>query len=603
LSKIEAGKLELQSEPFDVTFTVESAVDVVAHRAAEKGLELICSVDLATPRWVCGDAHRLRQVLVNLLGNAIKFTETGEVVAGTRVEAQGDCPECITFFVSDTGIGIPKDRQAAVFESFTQVDGSITRKYGGTGLGLTICNQIVHCMGGTTRLESEVGKGSIFSFTVSLPVGEAPEQPHRTMGQASNSPGLDDRRMLIVDDNATNRRVLQLMLESWGVQPCSASNAEEAYRILREAKSAGRPFDLTLLDVQMPEVDGLEVARTIRSDPTLGTPKILFLSSLGTAREFDPQNESHCDGCLTKPIKQSALMDTLMKLMSNDESPGPDNVTSKEPAQSAVDQAHTSSERRSVLLVEDNAVNRRVATGLLRKLHCAVTETENGERAIEMLQNQVFDLVFMDVQMPVMDGFEATRKIRSDARWGDLPIIAMTAHAMTGDRERCLDAGMSDYVSKPVRIDSISEILHKWCPTPGTSKGDHLSVASVDRVEVPPTVLDVAVALTNLGGDEVLYCEVVEAFAESLPAQMEQLRLAVAERDTTGVRVAAHTLKGSASNVGAVRTSELAMELEQRATRTDGTDLASGVSELEAGVDELRVAIARFLDRRVDADA
>ena len=399
------------------------------------------------------------------------------MAVGTRFESHGDSPESITFFVSDTGIGIPKDRQAAVFESFTQADGTITRRFGGTGLGLTICKQIIQCMGGHIQLESEVGKGSTFSFTLSLPLGEAAEQPCRTT--PINSPRFDQKRLLIVDDNATNRRVLQLMLESWGIQPFAASNAKEAYGLLRKAKRDNQPFDLVLLDVQMPQVDGLEVARTIRADAALGRPKILLLSSLGTVREIDPRNDSQCDACLTKPIKQSSLMDTLLKLLSDDHSLGHDNVKNHEPVRSDVAQADTSSEQFGVLLVDDNAVNRRVATGLLRKLHCAVTEAENGEQAIEKLEKQSFDLVFMDVQMPVMDGFVATRRIRSDARWVDLPIVAMTAHAMTGDRERCLEAGMSDYLSKPVQMDAITEIIEKWCTSLRASSVDGSSEAQL----------------------------------------------------------------------------------------------------------------------------
>lgn len=458
LSKVEAGKLELESAPFDVALTIESAADVVAHRAAERSLELICSIDPATPRWVRGDAQRLRQVLVNLLGNAIKFTEQGEVVIGTKLASRTDSDASIRFYVSDTGVGVPTDRQDAIFESFTQADGTITRRYGGTGLGLTICKQIVHCMGGHIGVESEVAQGSTFSFTLQLSTCDPPASLHRNHDGQWTSSSLASRRVLIVDDNATNRRVLQLMLESWGVRPALASCAREAYGILREAASDNRPIDVVLLDVQMPDVDGLEVAERLHSDATLGRPKILLLSSLGTAREVDPHRASHWDACLTKPAKQSSLLDTLQNLLAGD----PPQIRASTRALTVDDGVPF--RRRRALLVEDNAVNRRVATGLLRKLHCVVVEAENGQQALRQLDDQEFDLVFMDVQMPVMDGFEATRRIRSDPRWLDVPVIAMTAHAMTGDRERCLDAGMSDYVPKPVRIDNLRGILAKWCP-------------------------------------------------------------------------------------------------------------------------------------------
>ena len=602
LSKIEAGKLELESTDFDVILTVEGAADVIAHRASEKGLELVCSIDPTTPRWVCGDAHRLRQVLLNLLGNAVKFTEQGEVIVGTKVEAGSENSVTIAFFVSDTGVGIPKDRQEAVFSAFTQVDGATTRKYGGTGLGLTICRQIVHMMGGGIRLESDVGKGSMFSFQVTYSRSKVHESSVRTLSRTTAIPTLSDKRILIVDDNATNRRVLELILESWGCQPAQASSAKEAFTLLRKTTSDGRPFDLLLLDVQMPEIDGVEVARTVSGNITFGAPKIVLLSSLGSKREIDPRNDSHCDACLTKPIKQSMLMNTLLEVM-NRQQPQETRVEKK------LDRGTTRSDREGpsvpcrILLVEDNAVNRRVANGILRKLHCEVTESEDGQQALNLLETRNFDVVFMDVQMPVMDGFLATGRIRSDGRWPELPIIAMTAHAMKGDRERCLDAGMSDYVTKPIKMEDIRAMIEKWTKPVQTTSGAEDESKPASGRPFSSIVLDVEEAVTNLAGDRDLYREVLAMFTSSLPEQLDALRRASTNVNIQNVAAIAHSLKGSASNIGAERARQLAMRIEELAQQGDGMGAMSHIAEFEASLNELRDTIATFLNGETVARA
>ncbi|MEK7732318.1 MAG: response regulator, partial [Planctomycetota bacterium] len=502
LSKIESGKLELEATTFDLIAVVEGALDVVTHKAAGKDLELICGIDPATPRFVRGDPLRLRQVLLNLLGNAVKFTEQGEVVVGTEVEAIRQGQAALRFFVSDTGIGIPSDRIAAVFESFTQADGTTTRKYGGTGLGLTICKQIVKLMDGTISVQSEPGKGSTFAFRVTLPLAGAPDgQPTiPSPTESMDAPTLAGKRILVVDDKPTNRRVLQLLLESWGCRATAASSGSEGLETLRNAVAAGKPFDFLLLDVQMPGMDGMQVARTIAGNANYGTPKIVLLSSLGTKREIDPQNASRCEASLTKPVKQSLLMDVLLDLLCHVQSP-PADSRAAESGVAASEQPGVS--YAQVLLVEDNAVNRRVATGILRKLGCGLVEAENRQLALQTHETQTFDLVIIDVQMPVMDGFQATSAIRANPAWDDLPVVAMTAHAMKGDRERCLEAGMNDYVSKPVRLEDIRTMVTKWV-RPRTlytlserASADEARKSPVQGDSMSPSPIDLEQAMTN----------------------------------------------------------------------------------------------------------
>ena len=597
LSKIESGKLEIEATTFDLIAVIEGALDVVSHKAAEKDLELICGIDPATPRLVRGDPLRLRQVLLNLLGNAVKFTDQGEVVVGTEVEIIREDQAALRFFVSDTGIGIPSDRIAAVFESFTQADGATTRKYGGTGLGLAICKQIVKLMGGTISVQSEPGKGSTFAFRVLLPLaGAADDQPTvSSLSETMCAPTLAGKRILVVDDKPTNRRVLQLLLESWGCRATAASSGSEGLETLRNAGVVGEPFDFLLLDVQMPGMDGVQMARTIAGNANYGTPKIVLLSSLGTKREIDPQNASHCAACLTKPVKQSLLMEVLFDLLGQVQSPSPGSRSVQSgvaaPEKPRVSHVH-------VLLVEDNAINRRVATGILRKLGCGVVEAENGQRALQILETQRFDMVLMDVQMPVMDGFQATAAIRANRNWVHLPVVAMTAHAMKGDRERCLEAGMNDYVTKPVRLEDLRTIVTKWL-RPRTST-DLSECASTDEtrkclapgVSLSAVPINLQQAMANLSGDRVLFDEVLTVFLDSIPGLLGELREVCTKLDLNRLHAIAHSLKGSASSICAEPTRLLAARLEELGAQDTVLSASSLLSELEQQLDQLRTFAA-----------
>lgn len=454
LSKIESGRLALESVDFDLYDLVEDLAEILALRAQGKGLELACDIAPGTPRYVRGDPARLRQVLVNLVGNAIKFTDRGEVVIRLVPEQTG-----LHFSVADTGIGIPPEKQAVVFDRFVQAESSTTRKYGGTGLGLAISKQLVEMMGGRIWVESEVGKGSTFHFTASLDVAERAAQIAEAATEAGCLVGL---RVLVVDDNVTNRRILRETVSHWHIAADEAASGQEAIEMLHTACQKGRPYQVILLDAAMPGMDGFEVARHVREQEPDRKTKIVMLSSIHRKELQEVFGSEDMDALLTKPIRREELRRTLAQLcsqgrVSSDVEGEKPTTAQKEP-------------RIQVLLVEDNAINQRIASLMLAKQGCEVVVASNGYEALEKLESASFDLVFMDVQMPEMDGFEATRRIRADARWQAMPIIAMTAYAMKGDRERCLEAGMNDYVTKPVKGEELAAALQRWIPAPEEEK-------------------------------------------------------------------------------------------------------------------------------------
>jgi PAS domain S-box-containing protein len=450
-SKIEAGKLELEALDFDLRATIEEAVALLAEKASVKGLELICHVEAQPPCWVRGDPGRLRQVLLNLAGNAIKFTERGEVVVSARLEEQGPAGAVVRCEVRDTGAGIPAEVQPRLFASFTQADTSTTRKFGGTGLGLAISKRLIGLMGGDIGLTSEPGRGSTFWFTVRLAKGEAaPPAPRRS----DALPGL---RALVVDDNATNRMVLTHNLAGLGLRVAEASGGAEALAALRSAEES---FALALLDFQMPGMDGLELARHIKADPALAGVRLILLTSLGVRGLRELARAAGIAGYLVKPVRLSQLHDCLAMVMA-----------ATVPLPSAPARPAPGSERRPppvahgprVLLAEDNVVNQRVALRLLEKLGCCVDVVGNGREAVIAAARGEYALVFMDCEMPEMDGFAATAAIRQGETGSRrVPIIALTASAMQGDREECLAAGMDDYLSKPLGLHDMERMLRRW---------------------------------------------------------------------------------------------------------------------------------------------
>ena len=462
-SKIEAGKLAFEMLDFDLVETVEGTLDMLTERARGKGIELIVGFESNVPTQLRSDPGRLRQVLANLLSNAIKFTDQGEVVLRILVESETETHAVVRFNVIDTGIGIPPEAQSRLFQSFTQADNSTTRKYGGTGLGLAICKQLVGMMQGQIGLESEVGKGSTFWFTGRFEKQAGEPKPLRKTVVA-----LANLRVLIVDNNATNRQILQHQVVAWKMQKGSAAGGHEALKLLRQAAAAGEPYTLALLDMQMPEMDGMMLAKAIKADPTIAKTRLIMLTSLDNQFTAKELQEVGLDAYLVKPVKQTRLLDCLIDVFSDD-SAHAESIKSGESSAEPKPEFKPFP-KLQVLVADDNSVNQKIAAAQLKKLGCSVDVVGNGLEVLEALPRGKYELVFMDCQMPEMDGYEATQAIRKieqnpqrPARWrSPVYIIAMTANAMQGDREKCLDAGMNDYLSKPMRLPELQAVLERY---------------------------------------------------------------------------------------------------------------------------------------------
>jgi two-component system sensor histidine kinase/response regulator len=449
-SKIEAGKMDLESIPFDLRESLGETMKALSFRAHQKGIELIYDVQPEVPEALQGDPGRLRQILINLVGNSIKFTERGEIVLTVDEESEAPGVSCLHFVVKDTGVGVPPEKQERIFEAFSQADGSMARKYGGTGLGLTICKRLVEMMNGRIWMESEPGKGSSFHFIIRLGVQGAPA----ARSAPAHPEQLRDVHVLIVDDNFTNRRVLEGMLTRWGMRPTAVEGGRAGLQALQVAKSTGRPFPLVLLDGQMPEMDGFTLADLIRKDPSLVGATVMMLTSAGHVGDSTRCRELGISAYLVKPIRQGELLEGICTLLCG---------TPEKKAEQLVTR-HSLRESRNrcrVLLAEDNLVNQKLALRLLEKRGFVVTIAGDGRTALNEWEKGSFDIVLMDVQMPTMDGFEATAAIREREKStrAHIPIVAMTAHALKGDEERCIAAGMDAYVSKPIRTNELFAII------------------------------------------------------------------------------------------------------------------------------------------------
>ncbi len=616
-SKIEAGKLAFESVPFDVRECAEGVATLMAGRAAEKGIELVVDVPETIPDRVVGDPGRVRQVLLNLLGNAVKFTERGEVALRVRVVEQGEGEAALRFEVRDTGVGISAAALDHLFDAFSQEDASTTRRFGGTGLGLAISQRLVTGMGGTIEVASVQGEGATFGFTLRLPVGEV-----RRRRPPEDLTGLS---VVVVDDNATNREVVCHYLTCWGMEVEEAAGAREALNLMRAAVAGGRPFRLALLDMQMPEMDGDTLGTRIKEDPTLAATPLVLLTSVDRRGEEAALRRAGFAAVLLKPVGRSLLLDTLMDTLLG-EAVG-DTVPEVAVASAAVAETR----RLRVLLAEDNAINRTVAVKALERLGHEVVAVADGAGAVAAWGDGTFDVILMDCQMPVLDGYEATARIRQGEAAGGhgrTPIIALTANAMAGDRERCIAAGMDDHLPKPIQRKALAEILDRWAAAeaatgsaaaPGFAESSEASLSppEPDRVEaeegrgvVVPTALpatpsrgegggeasrsegaDCAVPLDLdrlaeiAGDDEGFARELVTLFLEDAATHLDTLTVAIEQGEAEVVREIAHTLKGSASNVGAEPIRGLAYELEQRGRNRElgGVDalLASMRGELE----------------------
>jgi two-component system, sensor histidine kinase and response regulator len=588
-SKIEARKLQLESAPFDLRDSLGDTMKALALRAQQKGLELACYIPATVPDALVGDSTRLRQVLINLISNAIKFTDEGEVVVhvepvpGGETGTGRDAGEEVElhFNVRDTGCGIPADKLDLIFKAFEQADMSTTRRYGGTGLGLTICSQIVALMGGRIWVESALGRGSTFHFTARLGVQQAPSQ-----SKAMRRPEvLLNLPVLVVDDNATNRRILQEMLTNWRMKPAVASSGPAALAEMQRAAEMGEPFPLVLLDAMMPEMDGFTLACEIKRRPELAGAVLMMLSSAGQTGDGARCRQLGIETYLTKPIKQSDLLDAILTALSL-------SFQHDDKLEPAVQSSHIATRPLRVLLAEDNAVNQMLATRLLEKRGHTVVAASDGKKAVAALEHESFDLILMDVQMPHLNGFEATAAIRMmEKETGKhVPIIAMTAHAMKGDRERCMHAGMDGYVSKPVQAAELFEAIAALVST--------TPVADAADASAAPAVCNRAKALAHVGGDPELLGELTSLFLAECPRRLADVRMAIAHRDAPKLKLAAHTLKGAVGNFAATAAWDAADRLEVMGQRADLEGAAEALSALETELERLRPALAAWTGER-----
>lgn len=573
-SKIEARKLDLDIVEFDLRDSLDDTVRTLALRAHAKGLELACYIEPDVPDYVTADPLRLRQILVNLMGNAIKFTHEGEVVVHVEVkERQGD-QALIHVAVTDTGIGIPEDKRQVIFESFAQADTSTTRKYGGTGLGLAIASQLATMMGGAIWVDSEVGKGSTFHFTVKSGV-----LPIKKRARPRDSVDLAGLRVLVVDDNATNRRILFDVLRNWEMEPTAVEGGNDALESLTESAARSAPYDMVLLDAQMPGMDGFEVAERIAANSELSDTPMIMLTSAGQYGDVARSKDAGVAAYMMKPIKQSELFDSIISVLGRAKPSSQTEHQAPEATEKAVRPLH-------IILAEDNAVNQRLAMAVLQKRGHSVFLANNGDEAVEAYVDQHFDAILMDVQMPLMDGFEATASIREKEQQTGrrIPIIAMTAHAMKGDRERCLEAGMDDYVSKPIRADELFAALEGFAsPQADTGKQEDVTVVR--------NVLNMDELLAHVDGDAALLKEIVGLFIEDYPLLMARLQDAIACGDAKEIERAAHSLKGSVGSFAAKAALNSALRLEQIGKSGDLTEALGAYTTLDAEIDELKTVL------------
>ena len=613
-SKIEAGKLELEFVEFDLRAKVEEVIDVVALRAHEKNLEFAGIISHELPARVIGDPNRIRQILLNLVNNAIKFTEKGEVVVKLTLVRVVENHAEIMFEVKDSGIGIPEDRLHRLFQSFSQVDASTTRKYGGTGLGLAISKQLVEAMSGEIGVSSEYGYGSTFWFRINLRIGVPIEETTQRELES-----LKSSNFLIVDDVLTNRSVLKEYLRAWGCTFSEAADGEEGLQLLEIGYLERRPYNVALIDMQMANMDGIQLGNRIKEDRRFKDIKLVLLTSMGILSNIKELYDIGFSAYLTKPIKSSQLLSAILAVNRGE-------VILPDMAISSYRTKRFITDRPSVncLLVEDNLINQKVASRMLEALGCTVTTAENGQIALDLLAENRFELVFMDIQMPVMGGFEATEKIREREQISGehIPIIAMTAHAMKGDREKCIAVGMDEYITKPVKPDELENVLKRTLgvtiedvkiePKPITEETQpSLSISAApdaktaiessmtDKTQATQNqqgstthsadaeIFDVTTALTRIGDDSEFLKELIILFIDDVPKQISKMYELLTAKDYVMLSRVAHTIKGSAANIGAKQLSSACFSLETKSKHPEEVDEAGFSLSIEKIAAEL----------------
>lgn len=575
-SKIEAGKVDLEEVDFDLCECIENALKTIALRADEKGLELLCEIASDVPPMVCGDPGRLRQVILNLIGNAVKFTHKGEVTLKVQKKVLEDNSSILHFQVTDTGVGIPADKLHKIFDSFSQADTSTTREFGGTGLGLTISRRLVQMMGGQIWVESTVGKGSCFHFTARLAEPRnTPAAPQAPVGPSI----LVGVRVLIVDDNRTNRRILEGLVTRWGMIPTAAADGEMALAIYNDAALSGEPFGLILTDMHMPKMDGFGMVERLKAHSGSCSSTIMMLTSGGQRGDAQRCCELGIAAYLLKPVRQAELREAIARVLSARETTGESTMITRRTLREQV----KPNKMLKILLAEDNPINQKLAMRMLEKRNHTVTVVANGKEALAALEQANYDLVLMDMQMPEMDGFEATALLRQQeqATGKRQPVVAMTALAMSGDRERCLAVGMDGYISKPIRPQELDELLDVYVTQKENSR------PSVETATTARGPVDVDQLLDRLDDDRALLGELVELFRADSPNHLRAAQKAIDLQNFMELERAGHTLKGALGNLSANEASTLALALETMGRAHDLTQAQSTLAQLTEEIESV----------------
>jgi signal transduction histidine kinase/DNA-binding response OmpR family regulator len=582
-SKIEAGRVDLEEIDFDLCECIEGALKSLALRADEKGLELLCEVPQNMPETVAGDPGRLRQILLNLIGNALKFTSEGEIALKVQTELIEEGFATLRFTVSDTGVGIPPEKLNSIFDSFSQADTSTTREFGGTGLGLTISRRLIEMMGGRIWVESELGVGSRFHFTVRVGTGVGQA---RVPDPAAPLTALSGVKVLIVDDNRTNRRILEGLVQRWGMISTAVPDAQKALAALAAARETGQPYGLILTDMHMPKMDGFDLVEEIKQRPGISASTIMMLTSGGQRGDAARCSELGISAYLLKPVRQAELREAILRVLTPKEQTGAAPMITRKSLQDDLDPKKT----LHILLAEDNAVNQKLAIRLLEKRGHRVAVAGNGRQALAALEKTAFDLVLMDVQMPEMDGIEATTLLRErEQETGKhQPVVAMTALVMKGDRERCMAAGMDGYLSKPIRPQELDEVLDSYVTR---ERVDFTEDPGSAEAEPPEPAVCATELLERIDGDRAFLSELLSLFRDDYPGQLRSVRQAVEAGNAEALQRAGHALKGALANLAAPTSSRLAGQLESMG-RTGDLPSAAGVladleTELERVVEEL----------------
>ena len=585
-SKIEAGKMDLEIIEFDFRTLMDDINDAFAVRAYEKNLEYTCLIKNNVPSLLRGDPGRLRQILNNLIGNAIKFTLDGEITINVRVEKESSVSAMLHFSITDSGIGIPENKSGNLFKEFTQADSTTTRKFGGTGLGLTISKELCEAMGGDIGLKSEEGKGTTFWFTSVF------EKQHKIYQDRAieSEERINGKRILIADNSKTSRLVIKEQLKKWSCLTDEATDGISAFKKLLSAKERGAPFDLAIIAPEMPKMNGVELTKLIKGDKILKDTLIVIMVLIGQRGDASTLKKIGASAYLVKPVKQSHLKECLLTLLMDKKSSGntaPEHIVTRHSISEK--QKHT----KKILLAEDNQVNSAVAVGILEKLGYNAKTVKTGIEAIKELSNNDYDLVLMDIQMPEMDGFEATeiiRNITSSVKNHCIPIIAMTAYAEKGYRDKCIESGMNDYIAKPIEPETLIEAIEKIFNNPG-----HLQTEKSSNQEPKNTIFDKQALLNRLCNDKKLLIELVHIFTKTVPDKISELKTASKSENFEEIKRISHSIKGSASTIGALVIQSISLKVEKSAEACDAEKSALLINELDAAFDAFKLHLEKSL--------